>query len=117
MSYNFYKVMHLSGILILFMSLGGVIVRNFAAQNAGLKRLTAISNGVGMILVFVAGFGLFAKSGIPLQGWVIVKITIWVILGGLLAVNKRKPEWSNLLWITFIVLGVLAAFLATTKPF
>lgn len=118
MPHSIYKVLHLTGALMVFLSLGGTIVRSrLAEKNDATKKLTGITNGVGLLLSLVAGFGMLAKLGIGFEGWVMAKIIIWLIFGSLVAVINRKPEFSGQIWIVIIFLGVLAAYLGGVKPF
>ncbi|HUP25235.1 MAG TPA: hypothetical protein VNB06_20145 [Thermoanaerobaculia bacterium] len=120
MSYEFYKVLHILGVLMLFSGLVGSIVhaanRGDKAQNVLRGALGALHGG-GLLLLLIAGFGIIAKLGIGFPGWVWVKLVLWLVFGALIAVPYRKPSWNvALLWL-LPVLGTLAAYLAIYKPF
>lgn len=119
MPYEFYKILHLLGIFMLFISIGGVIIRGkLNDTSAATRKYIGIMNGVGLLVILVAGFGIMARLGISLtDGWVLSKLAIWLIFGGLLAVANRKPQLIGVLTITTLVLGVMAAYLAILKPF
>ena len=118
MSYNVYKVLHLTGVFMVFLSLGGAIVRSQVAQsNGGTKKLVGIVNGIGLLISFVAGFGLMAKLGIGFDGWIITKLLIWFAFGGSLALVNRKNDLATPVLVVAILLGALAAYLAIAKPF
>jgi hypothetical protein len=113
-----YKILHLVGIMLVFLSLGGALVRSMSGNNdAGLKKLTGISNGVGMLIILVTGFGLIAKLKTGFPGWVIAKMVLWVVFGFLLSAALRKPELGKKLWFVIILLGAVAAWLGVMKPF
>ena len=119
MPYDFYKVMHFTGLWMLFMGLGGYFLGALAVGEkrfAG-KTFAALSHGLGLLLIIVSGFGLLAKGGFGFPGWIWGKLTIWLVLGGVIGLCVRRPRWARLLWILAIVLGALAAYLARTKPF
>ena len=118
-----WKVIHLFGVLLVFLSLGGLSLH---AMNGGTRssnaarRFVTISYGLGLAVILVAGFGGLGASGAMsggLPGWAAAKLAIWILLGGLLAVPYRKPSLARPLWISAPLIGALAAFLATTKPF
>lgn len=118
MPVEFYKTLHLLGVFMVFISMGGAIVRGQLSDTAGAaKKFVSIMNGVGLLVVLVAGFGMMGKLGIGFDGWIVGKILIWLLFGGLLAVANRKPDLRRTLTITTLVLGVLAAYLAIAKPF
>jgi hypothetical protein len=119
MSPIFYKILHLTGVLMVFLAYGGLIVRSMLQSDDRLiRKLGAITSGVGLLLILVGGFGLLAKvygNAFPL--WVILKIVIWVVLGGLIVVINRKPELGRALWWATLLLGFLATVLGLQRPF
>lgn len=116
MSYAFYNLLHILGIVLVFMALGGYA---FHGANGGTKEdnkargLLAGTHGVGMLLILVAGFGMLAKidamASIP--AWVYPKLLIWVVLGAAPALLNRKPEQGKVLWFVLFLLGGTAAYL------
>ncbi len=120
-SFAVYKNIHLIGILMVFLALGGLLLHriNGGTKDHSWRKPVAITHGVGIFLILLGGFGMLARLGIfwAWPGWVTGKVLIWVILGGLIAVIFRKPALAKPLWWTTIVLGGLAAYLAGTKPF
>ena len=105
--------------MLTFLGVGGVVVQAaFTNQQAAKwRKLAVITHGVGLLLLLLGGFGALAKLGIHLQGWVIVKIGIWVVVGALPFVLRRKPELSLVAWMATLMLGAAAAFLALFRPF
>jgi len=120
MSYEFYKILHLTSIFMIFMGLAGFLFAH-AAQGTipkPMRILLASVHGVGLTLALVSGFGLAARLGLVqgLPNWIYIKLGIWLILGGMIALAKRKSQLYFPLMISWILLGALAAFLAGTKP-
>jgi hypothetical protein len=118
-----YKVVHLFGVLVVFVSLGALSLH---AMNGGTKesnsarRLVSASYGIGLLLIIVAGFGWLAQSealagGVP--GWAWAKLGIWLLVGASLALPYRRPHLARALWVVGPLLGAAAALLAITKPF
>ena len=122
MPYEIYKIIHLTGIVMTFLALGGVAVHvmngGTKADNKG-RKVLAMTHGMGLLLALVGGFGLLARLGIkfPWGGWALVKLGIWLFLGGAFAIFLRKPQVSKPLWGVLIALFALAAYLANYKPF
>ncbi len=73
--------------------------------------------GIGLFLILLGGFGLLARvyqnQWYP---WVILKLVIWVILGGLIALINRKPGLSKVWYWVTLFLGLTAAWAAYFKP-
>lgn len=115
----FYNVLHLVGILMLFMGYGALLGRSMSGStDVKVRKLGSITSGIGLLLMIVAGFGLIAKVyGNSFQGWMIAKGIIWVLLGGLIAVINRKPSHAGLLWWAILALGAIASVLVYYRPF
>ena len=112
---DFYRVLHLVGVFMVLMSLGALIIH---AVNGGEKqhkgrKLTMIFHGVGLLIVLVGGFGLLAKlkpGGEMFPNWAFIKLGIWLVLGGLVAIIARKQAWAKGLWFVVWLLASAAAF-------
>jgi hypothetical protein len=121
MSLEFYKILHILGLTLVVLSLGGivaVVANGGTKQSNALRKATAISHGVGLLLLLVAGFGMLAKLGImgSLPTWVIGKLIIWLVFGALIAVAYKKPALAKKLWLAIPVLVLAATYLAVYKP-
>lgn len=122
MPYEIYKIIHLTGVVMTFLALGGVAVH---AMNGGTKadnqgrKVLAMTHGMGLLLALVGGFGLLARINLsfPWGGWVFVKLAIWLFLGGVFSVFLRKPQVSKAMWGVLILAFALASAMANYKPF
>ena len=121
-SYSVYRLVHLVGIFLLFVVLGGL---SWSAARTGTtaaasRRLATILHGVALFIVLLGGFGLMARLGVAhgtaWPGWVWAKLGIWLLAGAAVVIPKRKPEWALGLFLLLPVLGGLAAWLAIFKP-
>ena len=104
MSHTVYIIFHLIGALFVAFALGGSLLQaiNTGNKNFRFKKVIGAVHGIGLLLLFVAGFGLIAKNGystIPL--WVWIKIIIW----GFYAIISVKE--SKLLWIITLLLFIV----------
>ena len=114
----FYKNIHLFGMFLAMTSLGGIAIH---AANGGTKAtsstrmLTASVFGLGMLLVLAGGFGQAARLGIlqnGFPGWMLAKISIWVIIAVLAILPYRFPVLAKPIYLLVPVLGGCAAYLA-----
>jgi len=119
MSYPLLKVVHLLGVFIMLVDMGGAIVVGAADEGtrSRCKRLAGLTSGIGLLLAFIGGFGLLGVMGIPWSGWVVLKMLIWLILGGSISLALRAPQFAIPLWWGTILLAGIAAYLANFKPF
>lgn len=121
MAYETYKLLHYAGLMLLFFGLSGALTLKMAgvAFTGPAKKLAFMSHGIGLFLMLLGGFGMLARLGIAanIPGWVYAKMVIWLVLGGSIALAKRKGQIGWPLMILFVGLGVTAAWLALTKPF
>ena len=123
MPYEAYKVLHVLGILFLFVALGGVALHAWNGgtkqENQGRKAATAM-HGLGLFFILLAGFGMLARLGIiqgGLPGWVWAKLVLWLVIGGLFLLPYRRPSLAKPVFFLLPLLGALAAALAIYKPF
>ena len=113
LSLSVYKVIHIFGVLVLFLGYGVLI------GDGNKRRAASIAHGLGLVIILVAGFGALARLGVmgtawPL--WIWAKLAIWVTLGGLMTAAKKSPAVAKALWWLLPVLGGAAAYLAIYKP-
>lgn len=120
MSYNFYNLLHLFGIFLLFISLGGLFlhaINGGTKESNGARKLVAISHGVALFLILLAGFGMLARIEMSAaEPWVIIKLVIWLVMGAALVIPYRVPQLARPLWLMLPLLGLLAAWTALNKP-
>jgi hypothetical protein len=120
MPYPVYKVIHLMGIVMTFMALGGLALQALSGSSPTkpAKKWAMINHGLGLFLVLLGGFGLLARIGItgswPL--WVWLKLGIWLLLGLMTMVLSKTPQWAKVHWLGLLGLVGLAAALANFKP-
>lgn len=110
---EFYHVLHVAGVLALFVGLGGVL----AAADGKPGKLFLILHGIALLLMLVAGVGYMHASKLPWNGWVIAKIGCWVVIGAVPALVKRSVLPRFLALLLVLTIGAFAAWLAYTKPF
>lgn len=117
MSYEFYKVVHLFFILAFFVFVGV----NYAALSRGAEssKKMGMFQGVSLLVMVVAGFGLLARIGIswPWPGWLWAKMAIWLVLGASSAIVKRRVLSANAYLGIMLALAGVAVVLAINKPF
>lgn len=119
--YTVYKFVHFLGIIMIFVSLGGVMAHVF---NGGVKadyvwrKPAGITHGIGLFLVLLGGFGMMARLGInwPWPGWLFAKLAIWLVLGGITGLVYRLGRSGKSLWAGVVLLGAIAAYMAIMKP-
>ena len=121
---DFYEILHVFGIALLFVALGGVSIH---AANGGNKqssqtrRLTASLHGAGALFILVGGFGMLArigcKHGSNFVGWLWGKLIIWVLLSTVVLLPYRKPALARPLVLVMPLLAGTAVYLALYKPF
>jgi hypothetical protein len=110
---NFYQVLHIVGISMVFLGYGALLARSMLVpENVSVRKLGSITSGIGLLVIFVAGFGLISKLGHSFTDtWVLVKFVIWLVLGGLIVLINRKPQLAMLVWCLLIALAATAAIM------
>lgn len=115
MSPETYRWLHVVGVLLLFLGLGGA----FAHAGSGGKTPAAflVLHGVGLLVMLVAGIGYVHKKPLAWDNWVLAKIACWVLLGALPMLVKRGVVPRLLGVMLALALGGAAIWLAQAKPF
>ena len=105
-----YRVLHVAGIILMFMGFGAMF---FGARRSGggLPVMGLALHGAGALIVLVAGFGLHARTGGVWHPWLIGKVAIWVLLGVLPFAVRRKIVPGMLAWVVAAALGITAVAL------
>lgn len=120
MSYEFYKIVHLIGIVLVLTGLTGLLTVKMSGGvlEGASKKLVFMAHGIGLVLVLVSGFGLLARLGLAqaMPGWVFGKLAIWLIFGGSIALLKRKSQIGAPLYFLLLAIFTVASYLAVVKP-
>lgn len=96
---------------MLFMGYGALLARSLAASdNVSVRKLGSMTSGIGLLLILIAGFGMISKLGHSFTApWLILKMIIWLALGGVIVLINRKPALAKTLWWSILGLGTVAA--------
>lgn len=120
MTYEFYKVLHLSGIFLLTSGLMGVFftVWSGSSLQGKVKSASFALHGLGLVLILVSGFGLLAKLGLAkdMPNWAYAKMGIWMVFALAISVLKRKAQLGMPLYILLLACYAVAAYLGVYKP-
>ena len=111
-----YRFLHVFGVLLLFLGLGGIFTTG-AREGGKASSLFLTLHGIGLVLMLVAGIGFAHKSGLHWPGWMIAKIGCWVLLGALPFLLKKGILPRTVLLLLTLALGAAAIWLAQAKPF
>jgi hypothetical protein len=123
-SLEFYKLVHIVGIILIMSALGGAAVRAMTGGTEVLpstRRTLAVLHGSGAFLILLGGFGMLARLGFMhganFPGWLWVKLVVWLSLAAALMIPRRRPALARPLLLALPFLGGLAAYMAIYKPF
>jgi len=123
LDHSTWKILHLVGIGLLFMSIGGLSLNALAGgSKESLKgkgwKLVLISREFGIVLTLVSALGMLSGiEGWSKQGWIHAKFTLWLVIAAMGTIIVRKPQIAKGVWIALPLLLGAAAWLAGTKPF
>ena len=105
-----YKIIHLTGISLLAIGVGGMMA------NGSTRKTFAICQGIGLLVMLVSGFGLLAKLKLGYPHFAIVKTVLWLLIGMLpMLFRKLKTPLPAAILISLILVGTMA-YLGVMKP-
>ena len=116
-----YYPIHIVGILLLFLAIGGmcVCIRNGLDKKENPSRkFLAITHGVALLMIITGGMGLMTANLYHVGGmptWIIIKLVIWVIFGCSSLIIYKMPKFATAAFFTFLLLGVFAGMTAKFK--
>ena len=122
MSVSFYKFVHLLGIFMTLIALGGVAFHALSGgnkENFISRKKAGALHGIGLVLVLIAGFGLMARMQLRFSEnlWLWGKLIVWLTLGAYpVFFYKKSAKAKGLLAGLFAVLFV-TLYLVVFKPF
>ena len=118
MPYEIYKLIHVVGLMLLFLGIGGMLLVASSVRERGITRNT-ILHALGLFAMLLGGFGMMARLGVhwPWPGWLIAKLGVWLIIGALPVLVRREVLPRGPAWLIAAALGALAGWLAISKPF
>ena len=93
-SYEVYKIIHLAGLALILLALGSL-----SQQPSKDRKLFFAAHGIGLFMSLLGGFGMLARLGLtPPPSWAYLKVVLWLLMAGSVALFKRKPELASKLW-------------------
>jgi uncharacterized membrane protein SirB2 len=112
MSETVYYILHVSSVLLL----AAVTFSALAHPVPERKKSHAILSGVLSLLVLTGGFGLMARLGYGVAGWILIKLALWLVLSAMAAMAFRMREKRGLLIPLTAALFVGAVVTVYLKP-
>lgn len=126
--YEMYKLIHLFGIFMTFVVLGGLglhVLNGGNKETNANRKVVAALHGTGVFLILLGGFGTLAyvykiagskQMSNGLELWVILKLGIWLFLALGLTFFYRLPKLGVFLFFGLPLLGLMAGYFAIKKP-
>ena len=115
MTPDFYRVLHVIGVLLLFLGLGGALL---GGKDGKPGRGSMALHGIGLLVMVVAGVGTVHKDdAVDWGNWLYAKIGCWVLLAVMPVLVRRGVLSRFVALLLSIGLGGTAVWLAQTKPF
>jgi hypothetical protein len=110
----YYRILHVLSVLLLF----ALTFSAFANPQPARKRRLLAGSGIAAIVALVAAFGIIAKDyGNHFEGWMFVKLGVWLAVSALGGMVFRRPQKAGLFaWIT-AALGGIAVYMVYARPF
>ncbi len=111
MSIAFYHIAHIIGLIFVFIGFGALL--SSESSRSAMKW-----HGIGLLISLISGFGLLAKLGIfkSMPTWVWIKIGLWLVLGFLPVLARRRVVAAPVVVILAAVIAGVMGYLGYLKP-
>ena len=118
MTLQTYHFIHLIGLIFVFIGFGGLLSQDGA-------RKAMMWHGIGLVISLVSGFGMLAQynkllpPGAPsyyTYHWVWVKFALWLVLGFLPVLAKRRVLAPKVVVLIAAIVGATLAYMGYFKP-
>lgn len=111
MSIAFYHIAHIIGLVFVFIGFGALL-------SSESSRTAMKWHGIGLLISLISGFGLLAKLGIfkSMPTWVWIKIGLWLVLGFLPVLARRRVVAAPVVVILAVVIAGVMGYLGYLKP-
>jgi hypothetical protein len=116
MTTQLYLFVHVVGLIFLFAGFGSLLSADEKARKTG-----GMLHGIGLLIILIAAFGFIArarKENIMISygsTYVIVKSLIWLVLGFLPVLAKRRVMSPKAVLFLAIALGICAAYIGELR--
>lgn len=112
MSLPFYHIAHIIGLIFVFIGFGCLLANE--SSKSAMKW-----HGIGLLISFITGFGMLGKLGLmkAFPTWAIVKIALWLVLGFLPVLARRRVLAAPVVVVIAAIVGGTLAYLGYLKPF
>ena len=101
-----YHILHIVGLILVFIGFGALLSSEGAKSSMKW-------HGTGLLISLASGFGMLAKMGIfsAMPVWVYIKLGLWLVLGVLPVLAKRRVVKPVVVVVVATIIGVFLAFL------
>lgn len=106
-----YHILHIVGLILVFIGFGALLSSEGAKSSMKW-------HGTGLLISLVSGFGMLAKMGImgAMPVWVYIKLGLWLVLGGLPILAKRRVVKPVVVVVVAAMIGACMGYLGYMKP-
>lgn len=107
----FYHIAHIVGLIFVFVGFGALL-------SSESSRHAMKWHGIGLLISLISGFGLLAKLQIfaTMPTWVWIKITLWLVLGGLPVLARRQVVSPTVVMLLAVAIAGFMGYLGYMKP-
>jgi hypothetical protein len=104
------QTLHVAAAFALFASLGASLLAGSRGKSASML------HGISLAFILLIGFAMLKKPPMDQQWWM-VKIGLWLFIGGAPVLSKRKILSPWMVFTLCLAAAACAAYLGIRKPF
>ena len=95
------RIIHITGIVMTFIGLTGILALKMAGGAPLSKRMIFhFSHGIGLLVIIGTGFAMAGKLGVTGEPWVAGKFVIWALAAGSMMLANRFSRFAGRWWFS-----------------
>lgn len=118
MDHNLLVWLHILGLVLLVFGLAtlGILALTRTVENKKVRLCGVVSHGVGLLIIFVTGLQMASNLQLfKSHHFIGSKFLIWLLLGGIIVLFRKKPQTASALLGISLVLIACAAYVGIFK--
>jgi hypothetical protein len=118
MDHNLLVWLHIIGLVYLVFGLStlGILALTRTVEDKKVRMYGVMTHGIGLLLILATGLQMASNLQLfKSHQFIVTKFVIWLLLGGIIVLYRKKPQTASALLAITLVLIAAAAYVGIFK--